>query len=502
MVSRLVRGPRRAARRRLGTTPRVSSRSRAVAGDLGEVVVLVRLEQDHQVGGGHRGRAGPPRGARPAPSTCQAGTYGIVVGDRGAAGAQLAGDRPGRRFPLVGDVPLVGHAEQQHPRAVDRLGVAVEQFGGAFGDVAGHPAVDLLGQLDEPERVAERADLIGQVVGVDGDAVAADARARVERLEAERLGGRAPDRVPQVHVQLAAEDRHLVDQGDVHVPVGVLQQLGHLRLAGRLGPHHLVADPLVEGRRGVRAGRRDPADDLGRVRQAVARGCPGRSAPGRTRARSRARRSARTPSPAAGGPPPRWCRDRWSTPATPACPAAAAGPRSPSAARTALRSGPSATDSGVGTQMTITSCGPISASSVVARNPWAEHAGHLGVGDVVHVRPPGHQPADDLGPGVVAGHPEPGPRRLDGQREADVAEPDDQHVLRRHVAPLPRSPPDARTRPDTVPRCAPRYGPWPPIHGHCLRVFSGYPDCKAGVQGNRQVTPDLAVLFAFPSLRV
>ena len=41
------------------------------------------------------------------------------------------------------------------------------------------------------------------------------------------------------------------------------------------------------------------------------------------------------------------------------------------AARTALRSGPSASDSGVGTQITITSCGPISASSAVARNPRA-----------------------------------------------------------------------------------------------------------------------------------
>ena len=38
---------------------------------------------------------------------------------------------------------------------------------------------------------------------------------------------------------------------------------------------------------------------------------------------------------------------------------------------------------------------------------------------------PAIQPADDLGAGVVAGHPEPGPRRLDREREADVAEPDD-----------------------------------------------------------------------------
>jgi hypothetical protein len=40
------------------------------------------------------------------------------------------------------------------------------------------------------------------------------------------------------------------------------------------------------------------------------------------------------------------------------------------AARTALRSGPSASDSGVGTQIAMTSAGPATASSVVARNPW------------------------------------------------------------------------------------------------------------------------------------
>ena len=41
------------------------------------------------------------------------------------------------------------------------------------------------------------------------------------------------------------------------------------------------------------------------------------------------------------------------------------------AARTAVRSGPSASDSGVGTQMTMVSGSPTSDSLVVARNPAA-----------------------------------------------------------------------------------------------------------------------------------
>jgi len=62
--------------------------------------------------------------------------------------------------------------------------------------------------------------------------VAADPGSRIEDLEAERLGAGAPDRVPQVDAQLVAEDGHLVDQRDIDVAVGVLQQLGHLGFAG------------------------------------------------------------------------------------------------------------------------------------------------------------------------------------------------------------------------------------------------------------------------------
>jgi hypothetical protein len=384
---------------------------------------MVRLEQDHQVGGRHRGQQVRRAGHGPAVHL-PCGHVRIVIADGGAASAQPAGDRPGRRFPLVGDVPLVGHAEEQHPRAVDRLGVAVEQFGGAVGDITGHPAVDLLGQLDEPERVAERTHLIGQVVGVDGDAVAADPGPGVERREAERLGGRAPDRVPQVHIQLTAEDGHLVDQGDVHVPVGVLQQLGHLRLAGRLGPHHLVTDPLVEAHRRVRAGRRDPADDLGRVRQAelgVARVDPLRrerqreAEPGAQPGRLLQQRPDHLLGGAGIGR--RFQRHHGARPQQPA-----GGPRrrpdraqvGPAGHRQGRRHADD--DHVLRPDLRLGRHGP---------EPLADHPGHLGVGHVVHVRPAGHQAGHDLGPGVIAGHPEPGPRRLDREREADVAEPDD-----------------------------------------------------------------------------
>ena len=90
-----------------------------------------------------------------------------------------------------------------------------------------------------------------EVVRVDRDAVPADARTRSEGLEAERLGLGAVDDVPDVDPQLVAEARHLVDQGDVDVPVGVLEQLGHLRLAQAARDD----DGVDEGRRRTRPRR-------------------------------------------------------------------------------------------------------------------------------------------------------------------------------------------------------------------------------------------------------
>jgi hypothetical protein len=64
-------------------------------------------------------------------------------------------------------------------------------------------------------------------------------------------------------VQLVADDGQFVDQGDVHVPVGVLQQLGHLGLAGALRLDDGVDELAVEGDGARRAGRRAAADHLG-----------------------------------------------------------------------------------------------------------------------------------------------------------------------------------------------------------------------------------------------
>ena len=118
--------------------------------------------------------------------------------------------------------------------------------------MVGHRAVDVAGELDEPVAEVELARAPGEVVRVDRDAVPADARARPEGHEAERLGRRGVDDLPDVEAHPLAQQRELVDERDVHVAEDVLEQLGHL---GRVGRGELVAPR----RRARRAGGPPPA---------------------------------------------------------------------------------------------------------------------------------------------------------------------------------------------------------------------------------------------------
>ena len=73
-----------------------------------------------------------------------------------------------------------------------------------------------------------------------------------ELHEAVGLGGRRLDHLPHVDAQLVAHDRHLVDQGDIDRPEGVLQQLDHL---GRLGGRDRHDGARWPGRRAPRPPR-------------------------------------------------------------------------------------------------------------------------------------------------------------------------------------------------------------------------------------------------------
>jgi hypothetical protein len=136
-----------------------------------------------------------------------------------------ADDLEGRRLADVPDVPLVRDPEDEHARSPQALRPIVQGFADPRDHVVGHPAVDLGGELDEARLEPVQPGRPREVEGVDGNAVAAEARARVEGHEAERLGGGGLDDLPDVDVELRAHQRQLVHEADVHRPEGVLEEL-------------------------------------------------------------------------------------------------------------------------------------------------------------------------------------------------------------------------------------------------------------------------------------
>ena len=129
-----------------------------------------------------------------------------------------------------------------------------------------HQPVDVPRQLDEARLHTGLLGLPTQVEGIDGDAVPSQTRAGVERHEAEWLGGRGVDHLPDIDFDAVTHQRNLVHQSDVDHAERVFQQfdhLGHLRGTHR---HHVLERLLVEDSPDLRAGRGAAADYFGDVR--------------------------------------------------------------------------------------------------------------------------------------------------------------------------------------------------------------------------------------------
>ena len=197
----------------------------------------------------------------------------IVVLHVRALRVEQADDVERRALAQVVDVGLVRDADHQHPGALHRAARVVQHLADLADPEERHLGVELAGQVDEPRLVVEAPHLPREVVRIDRDAVAADARAGSEFHEAERLGGRGVDHFPHVHAQLVADDGHFVDQADVHAAEGVLQQLHQLGGLDRRHLHDLLDRRLVERGHDAGAVGGDAAHDLRRVA-----GVPGRVA--------------------------------------------------------------------------------------------------------------------------------------------------------------------------------------------------------------------------------
>ena len=187
---------------------------------------------------------------------------GIAVVDVRALVLQELDELVRRRLAVVIDVLLVGEAEHEDAGALDALAGVVERVGHLADDVPRHAGVDLAGQFDEPRPHAVLGRLPRQVEGVERDAVAAEAGARVERRESERLGLGRLDHFPDVDPHPVEGDLELVDERDVDRPEDVLEQLAGLGHTGRRHRDHLVHARGIQ-RHGRLGGRRvDAADDL------------------------------------------------------------------------------------------------------------------------------------------------------------------------------------------------------------------------------------------------
>src|SRR6266581_6483925 len=124
---------------------------------------------------------------------------GAAEGHRGDVGVRIRNVSPlvselpeylqGRRLTRVSDAALVGDPEREDPGAVQAAAGLVQGLGRQLDDIIGHGPVELVGQMDETRLVPVQTHLPGEVVGIDGDAMAPDAGTRVEGEEAEWLRG-------------------------------------------------------------------------------------------------------------------------------------------------------------------------------------------------------------------------------------------------------------------------------------------------------------------------
>src|SRR5215470_297202 len=190
---------------------------------------------------------------------------GVGIRDMSAPAGELLDDLERRRLAYVVDIGLVRNAQDEHGSAADGTATVVEGARHEVDDVLGHGAVDLIRESDELRLVAGEPDLPREIERVDGNAVAADARSRIEGHKAEGLGRRRLDDLPGIDTDLAAGEGELVRKSDVHAAERVLEELrrlGHARVRGLEYAHRHVA---VQVRRELGAALRHAADYLGNV---------------------------------------------------------------------------------------------------------------------------------------------------------------------------------------------------------------------------------------------
>ncbi len=124
----------------------------------------------------------------------------------------------------VGAVFFEGEAEDDDFGALDCVAVVDDAFDGLLRDVGGHAVVDAAASEDDLRVVAEHFGFVGEVVGIDADAVAAN-QAGAERQEVP-FGAGGLQHFQGVDAETVEDEGEFVHQGDVEVALGVFDDLG------------------------------------------------------------------------------------------------------------------------------------------------------------------------------------------------------------------------------------------------------------------------------------
>ena len=247
----------------LGRIACIDNELRVVGDFLPVVGGMVRRDDDAIVFAERFGREGDAFHLQVmAPHAVGTRDEGVVVIDVGTHFFELFDQLERGAFAHIINVGLVGEAEHQDSASADGLTLIVEGPAHALHHVLGHLVVDFAGKFDEARGHAHLACFPSEVEGVDRDAVAAEAGAGVEGLEAEGFGGGGLNHFPDVDAHGGEDHFHFVDEGDVDGAVDVFQQLGSLRDFRRGNGNHFLHSVAVEGDRDFTAGGIDAADEL------------------------------------------------------------------------------------------------------------------------------------------------------------------------------------------------------------------------------------------------
>src|SRR5699024_664520 len=151
---------------------------------------------------------------------------------------ELTDDLTSGALPQVIDVRFERQAKSRDPYVLDPSSLGEE----LVEDIPGLGVVDLTSGPDQGGLLRRGRD---DEPRVDGDAVSADARTRLQDVDPWVMV-REPDELPHVDVETIGDHRQLIGEGDVDIAVSVLSQLRHLRRP-RIGHEELtLAEQLVQ----------------------------------------------------------------------------------------------------------------------------------------------------------------------------------------------------------------------------------------------------------------